>query len=89
VLEADFTREMKAAGWTVSVWANGPGDTYATHTHTYKKVLCCLQGSIVFHTVTADIALNEGERMVLEPGTPHSATVGREGVRCAEAHVLL
>ena len=89
MLETDFTREMETAGWTVSVWTNGPGDTYATHTHAYKKILCCLQGSIVFHTDRADIALKEGERMVLAPGTPHSATVGRKGVRCAEAHVPL
>ena len=88
VLENDFAREMGTAGWTVSVWANGPGDTYTIHTHSYKKVLCCLEGSIVFHTDRGDIALKEGDRMVLEPGTPHSATVGQEGVRCAEAHAL-
>jgi quercetin dioxygenase-like cupin family protein len=88
VLEADFTQEMETAGWTVSVWSNRPGDTYATHTHSYKKELCCLEGSIVFHTGSGDITLKEGDRMVLEPGAPHGATVGQEGVRCAEAHVL-
>ena len=35
--EAEFIAEMRAAGWPVSVWSNGPGDTYAVHTHSYKK----------------------------------------------------
>ncbi len=87
MLEAEFVGEMTAAGWPVSVWSNQPGDTYASHTHAYKKILCCLQGAIVFHTDTGDVALTEGDRTVIEPGAPHSATVGREGVRCAEAHV--
>jgi len=85
--EAEFTREMQAAGWPVTVWANAPGDIYSSHTHSYKKILCCLRGSIVFHTDDADIALKEGDRMVLEAGTAHSATVGNDGVHCAEAHV--
>jgi hypothetical protein len=48
MLEAEFIDEMQAAGWPVSVWSNGPGDAYGKHTHAYKKILCCLQGSIVF-----------------------------------------
>ena len=79
--------EMQAAGWAVSVWSNEPGETYGVHVHSYKKILCCLRGSIVFHTDTGDLALKAGDRMVLEAGTPHSATVGPEGTRCAEAHV--
>jgi quercetin dioxygenase-like cupin family protein len=83
----EFINEMQAEGWPVSVWSNAPGDTYGVHTHGYKKILCCLQGSIVFHTGQGDIALKAGDRMVLEAGTAHSATVGSEGTRCAEAHV--
>jgi quercetin dioxygenase-like cupin family protein len=89
LLETDFARETGSAGWAVSVWSNGPGDTYATHSHPYKKVICCLRGSIVFHTSRGDFVLKGGERMVLEPGTPHGATMDRDGVRCAEAHVLV
>lgn len=77
---------MQDAGATVSVWANGPGDHYSVHTHGYRKVLCCLQGGIVFHLPDADVALGPGARTIIEPGTPHSADVGTQGVRCAEAH---
>jgi quercetin dioxygenase-like cupin family protein len=87
MLEPEFIAEMEAFGWPVSVWSNGPGDTYEVHAHGYKKILCCLQGSIVFHTDNGDIALKEGDRMLLEAGTAHSATVGSDGTRCAEAHV--
>ncbi len=88
MLEAEFVDEMGAAGWPVSVWSNGPGDTHGAHAHSYKKVLCCLQGSIVFHTDHGDVALKTGDRMVLEAGTSHSATVGHEGTKCAEAHAV-
>lgn len=83
--EDDFRREMEAAGATVSFWGNGPGDHYAVHAHSYRKVLCCLQGSIVFHLPDADVELVPGMRMVIDPGTAHSADVGAHGVRCAEA----
>jgi mannose-6-phosphate isomerase-like protein (cupin superfamily) len=66
-------------------WSNGPGDTYATHGHAYHKVLFCLSGSIVFHTAAGDIELRAGDRLDLEPGTAHAATVGREGCECVEA----
>jgi nickel-type superoxide dismutase maturation protease len=88
MVETEFTEEMAAAGRPVSVWANGPGDTYGVHTHSYGKILCCLEGSITFHTDKGDVALEAGDRMVLPPGTPHSATVGTKGTRCAEAHIL-
>ena len=64
----------------------GPGDRYGSHHHDYRKTLCCLSGSIVFHTPDGDHPLGPGDRLVLDPGTPHGATVGPEGVRCAEAH---
>ena len=48
-----FVEEMRAGGHPVSEWSNGPGCTYATHSHSYKKLLCCLEGSIVFHVGTS------------------------------------
>jgi quercetin dioxygenase-like cupin family protein len=87
MVEAEFIDEMQSAGWPVSVWSNGPGDKYATHAHSYRKILCCLEGSIVFHTAEGNVRLQPGDRLVLEPGTAHSATVGNHGTRCAEAHV--
>ncbi len=82
-----FVEQMRAAGHPVSVWENGAGYSYATHSHPYKKVLCCLQGSITFRTDNAEIQLAEGDRMTLESHVSHSAVVGPSGVRCAEAHL--
>jgi len=66
-------------------WGNGPGDRYGRHSHDYRKVLFCLAGSIVFHTDDGDVELLAGDRLDLDPGTAHSATVGPEGCECVEA----
>jgi cupin superfamily acireductone dioxygenase involved in methionine salvage len=66
-------------------WGNGPNDRYGRHDHGFHKVLFCLSGSIVFHTDDGDIELTSGDRLDLEPGTAHSATVGPEGCECVEA----
>lgn len=66
-------------------WANAPGDTYGPHAHDYHKVLYCLDGSIVFHLDSRDVELTAGDRLDLEPGTRHGATVGSDGCACVEA----
>ena len=66
-------------------WSNAPGDTYDSHSHPYHKVLFCVSGSIVFHTGDGDLELEAGDRLDVEPGTDHSATVGPDGVECIEA----
>lgn len=66
-------------------WSNEPGYAYAEHTHPYHKVLFCARGSIVFHTPDGDLALEPGDRLDVEPDTPHAATVGDQGVTCIEA----
>ena len=67
-------------------WSNGAGDRYAAHTHPYEKVLYCVEGSITF--VLEDegrrLELKTGDRMVLPPGTVHSAVVGQAGCTCIE-----
>jgi quercetin dioxygenase-like cupin family protein len=66
-------------------WDNAPGDTYGWHEHEYHKVLYCVSGSIDFHTPEGDLSLEAGDRLDLEPGTRHAATVGPAGVQCMEA----
>lgn len=66
-------------------WGNGPGDTYGRHAHAYHKVLFCLEGSITFHLPEGDVELGPGDRLDLEPGTEHAATVGPNGCGCVEA----
>jgi quercetin dioxygenase-like cupin family protein len=48
-------------------------------------VLFCLAGSITFHTDEGDVELTAGDRLDLPAGTPHAATVGRNGCACIEA----
>jgi quercetin dioxygenase-like cupin family protein len=82
----DIESTMRAEGLSPRRWGNGPGDRYGWHDHSYHKVLFCLAGSIVFHTRTdGDIELHAGDRLEIEPGTAHAATVGSGGVECIEA----
>jgi quercetin dioxygenase-like cupin family protein len=66
-------------------WENAPHDRYGRHDHGFHKVLFCLSGSIVFHTDDGDVELTAGDRLDLEPGTRHAATVGAAGCSCVEA----
>ena len=66
-------------------WSNGPGDVYGRHQHAYHKVLVCLEGSITFHLWEGDLTLERGDRLDLEPGVEHAATVGPNGCACVEA----
>jgi quercetin dioxygenase-like cupin family protein len=66
-------------------WRNAAGDRYGRHDHPFHKVLFCLSGSIVFHTDDRDVELTAGDRLDLEPGTAHAATVGPDGCGCVEA----
>jgi len=67
-------------------WSNGPGDRYAPHSHGYEKVLYCVEGSIRFELENEGrtLELEAGDRMVLPPGTVHSAVVGDQGCTCIE-----
>ncbi len=81
-LEQRLKSEQMSAQW----WGNAPGDTYSEHSHAYHKVLYCGRGSIVFHTEDGDFELQPGDRLDIEPGTGHSATVGSDGCECVEGH---
>lgn len=78
-------RKLRDEGLTPRWWSNGPGDQYAEHAHDYHKVLYCGSGSILFHTPDGDFDVSPGDRLDLPPHTPHSATVGAQGVKCVEA----
>lgn len=80
---------LRASGRDYSTWGNRPGDTYAVHTHPYRKHLVCLRGAITF-TLPASgeaIELRPGDELDLPAGVAHGALVGPEGVHCAEAHL--
>ncbi|HTG47527.1 MAG TPA: cupin domain-containing protein [Actinomycetota bacterium] len=84
--ETDALRAFADEGCSPArAWGNGPGDRYGRHEHPVHKVLFCLEGSLVFHTDDGDIELAAGDRLDLDPGTSHAATVGPDGCRCVEA----
>jgi mannose-6-phosphate isomerase-like protein (cupin superfamily) len=87
VRDRDEALEVFAAeGCSAPVpWSNGPGDTYGAHAHDRHKVLFCLSGSITFHVGGIDLHLRAGDRLDLERGTRHAATVGPQGCSCIEA----
>ena len=82
----DAVRAFSAEGCSAPrAWGNEPGDTYGRHAHDYAKVMFCLEGSITFHLADGDVDLRPGDRLDLEPGTEHAATVGPDGCSCIEA----
>jgi quercetin dioxygenase-like cupin family protein len=83
--EEQLADRMRSDGLDPRPWTNGPGDTYGWHEHAYHKVLYCLDGDIVIHTDDGDVPMQAGDRLDLEPGTRHAATVGQTGVRCLES----
>lgn len=74
-------------GLSPSGWSNGPGDRYAEHSHSYHKVLYCINGSITFVVDSDEIEVRRGDRLDIPPQTPHAAIVGPDGVACMEAAV--
>jgi quercetin dioxygenase-like cupin family protein len=81
----DIKARFEEEGLTPHSWGNEPGYEYEWHSHDYHKVLYCVSGSIVFHTEEGDFDLGPGDRLDVEAGTGHSATVGPDGVQCMEA----
>lgn len=85
--DADAVAErIRAAGLGPRTFSNGPGDTYARHSHGHHKILFCVDGAITFHTDGGDVPMTAGDRLDLPAGTGHAATVGPDGVVCVEAH---
>ncbi len=83
---AELEARLRDEGLSATGWGNGPRELYGWHRHPYHKVLYCVEGAIVFHTRDdGDLALGPGDRLDIDPGTEHAATVGPEGVRCVEA----
>ncbi len=80
----DLEERLGAEGLDPHWWSNAPGDEYGWHSHGYHKVLFCRTGSIVFRTNDGDFELQPGDRLDVEPGTDHAATVGGDGVECVE-----
>ncbi len=68
-------------------WSRGPGEDFEVHSHSYNKILFCVQGEITFTfpDLNEQVTLNPGDRLVLPFDISHGATVGPEGSACLEA----
>jgi quercetin dioxygenase-like cupin family protein len=88
--EAAIRRRLEGEADSCYAWSNGPGTVYGSHTHSYRKILYCLRGSIRFDLVESGekIELEPGDRLELAPLTPHAAIVGPGGVTCIEGQAL-
>ena len=88
VRDAEAIEErFRSEGLDPHSWGNAAGDTYGWHQHDYHKVLYCVRGGITFHGRDGDVTLTAGDRLEIDAGTEHAATVGAEGVECMEAAV--
>ncbi|MDQ3707140.1 MAG: cupin [Chloroflexota bacterium] len=87
--EAAIQRLIRAEGLSAYAWQNGPHDTYASHRHSYDKVIYVVRGSITFGLpeLGESVSLAAGDRLDLPRGVRHDAQVGPEGVVCLEAHL--
>jgi uncharacterized protein YjlB len=81
-------RLMTNEGLNPYSWSNGPMDVYASHSHSYNKVIYVVQGSITFGLpeLGKRLTLKAGDRLDLPSGTVHDAQVGAQGVVCLEGH---
>jgi quercetin dioxygenase-like cupin family protein len=91
--EQELRARMQQDGLSPYAWSNEPGAHYATHSHSYEKVLYCVRGSIryIMHDQSNEsgserfLDLTPGDCMILPAGVRHSADVGPQGVTCLEA----
>ncbi len=86
--QGEIEASLQAEGLYAYPWSNGPGDQYAAHSHSYRKVIYVVSGSITFGLPEAGdrLVMHAGDRLELDRGVMHDAVVGRDGVRCLEAH---
>lgn len=87
---ATLREKLRTEPHNFMIWSNGPAVVYATHAHSYDKLLVCLRGSITFtlDATSERIDLVAGDRLYLPAQTYHGALVGPAGVECAEAQLL-
>jgi quercetin dioxygenase-like cupin family protein len=68
-------------------WTGQPGQEYPWHGHGHHKILFVLAGSITFEDEERKTyRLLAGDRLDIEAGTEHAATVGPHGVECMESY---
>ncbi len=71
---------LRKEGYSVYVWEDSPGTYYPTHTHPDREVRWVVKGEVTIGVEGREITLKEGDRIELDPNTPHWAKTDK-GVR--------
>jgi hypothetical protein len=84
-----IAQQMSREGLRPYRWSNDPNFRYPTRSHTYAKVLYCVQGSldIILPDEAALITLYPGDRLELARGIRHAQIVGPNGAQCLESEM--
>jgi quercetin dioxygenase-like cupin family protein len=75
----ELRRRLEAEGFSVWSWTDGPGATYAPHTHDEDESLWVVAGEITFGADNRELRLGPGDRLMLPAGTVHTARAGDAG----------
>lgn len=71
--ESDLRRCLKADGYSVFSWQDGPGQYYSPHSHPHDEFIVVAVGSIKFMVGGEDYILEPGDMLVLPANTVHEA----------------
>jgi quercetin dioxygenase-like cupin family protein len=77
--ESSLRRRLEDEGFDVWRWTDGPGASYAPHSHDRDESLWIVEGEIAFGAGGAELRLAAGDRLMLPRGTVHTATAGPRG----------
>ncbi|MCW5889552.1 MAG: cupin domain-containing protein [bacterium] len=77
--EAALRRTLEAEGFRVWGWTDGPGASYAPHSHDHDESLWVVAGEITFGAEGQSLRLGPGDRLMLPCGTVHTALAGPAG----------
>jgi quercetin dioxygenase-like cupin family protein len=75
-----LTDSMRGEGLDVTEWRDDPGSTYPEHSHQHREVRVVLTGQMTVSAGGRSFVLSPGDRIDLDAGEPHGATVGSSGV---------
>ncbi len=71
---------MRGEGLDVTEWSDDPDTTYTEHSHEHREVRVVLTGEMTIRASGRAFVLRPGDRIDLDPGETHGATVGSGGV---------
>jgi quercetin dioxygenase-like cupin family protein len=71
------SQTLREEGYRVYLWSDEPGTFYPTHTHPDYEVRWIIEGEVIIGVGNEEFLLKPGDRIELEPNTPHWAKTDR------------